>query len=161
MGGIVPPGLALNQGYFRVASRVARVRFRPAPSTLGSRRVSSRSDCALPSKPPDGAASSLRANSPLWPNGLWPMSWARQAASTRSGSQPISWPSSRPIWAHSSEWVSLVRGKSALPAATTWVLADSLRSPALCRTRARSRSKSLRPARLGGSATQRAVALAS
>ena len=57
--------------------------------------------------------------------------------------------------------MSRVRGKSAEPAATTWVFADSLRSPAQCSTRARSRSKSLRPARLGGSATQRAVALPS
>ena len=57
--------------------------------------------------------------------------------------------------------MSLVRGKSAEPAVTTWVLAASRRSAALCRTRARSRSKSLRPARLGGSATQRAVALSS
>src|SRR6266567_4185888 len=160
-GAECPPGPARNQGYLRVASRVARVRFRPAPATLGSSLVSSRSDWALPSKPPNGAASSLRAASPLWPNGLWPMSWARQAASTRSGSQPISWPSSRPIWAHSSEWVSRVRGKSADPGATTWVLAESRRSPAQCSTRARSRSKSLRPARLGGSATQRAVALSS
>ena len=154
-------GRSQNQGYLRVASRVARVRFRPAPRTFGSSRVSRRSDWALPSNPPASAASSLRAVSPLWPNGLWPMSCARQAASTRSGSQPISRPSSRPICAHSREWVSLVRGKSAEPAVTTWVLAASRRSAALCRTRARSRSKSLRPARLGGSATQRAVALSS
>ena len=88
------------------------------------------------------------------------MSCARQAVSTRSGSHPITEPMPRPIWAHSSEWVSRVRGKSA-PTATTCVFAASRRSDALCRTRARSRSNALRPARLGGSATQRAVACAS
>src|SRR5205823_7988814 len=65
-----PPGPALNQGYLRVASRVARVRLRPAPSVLGSSLVSRRRVWALPSKPPMPAASSLRAASPLCPNGL-------------------------------------------------------------------------------------------
>ncbi len=89
------------------------------------------------------------------------MSCARHAVSTRSGSQPIAAPIPRPICAHSSEWVSRVRGKSASPTATTWVFAASRRSAALCRTRARSRSNALRSARLGGSVTQRAVARAS
>ena len=144
------------------ASRVARVRLSPAPATFGSRRVSRRSDWALPSKPPQasappGSASAARADSPLWPNGGWPRSCARQAASTRSGSQPSAAPSSRPICAHSSEWVSRVRGKSPEPALTTCVFAASLRSAELCRTRARSRWNSVRPGRLGGSATQRSV----
>ena len=43
------------------------------------------------------------------------------------------------------------------PALTTCVFAASLRSAELCRTRARSRWNSVRPARLGGSATQRSV----
>ena len=67
---------------------------------LGSSRVSSRSVCALPSKPPQSAANSFSACSPLWPKGGWPRSWERQAASTRSGSQPRAAPSSRPTWAH-------------------------------------------------------------
>ena len=105
------PGRA-SHGYFRVASRVARVRFRPVPGTLASSLVSSRRLCALPSKPPQPAATAASAYSPLWPNGGCPRSCARQAASTRSGSQPSAAPSSRPICAHSSECVSLVRGKS-------------------------------------------------
>ena len=172
-----PPGAALfRYGYLSVASRVARVRFSPAPGTLASSRVSSRRLCAFPSKPPHGAASSARAASPLWPNGGCPRSCARHAASTRSASQPSTAPSSRPICAHSSEWVSRVRGKSPASTATTCVLAASRRSAEVCSTRARSRSNGLRgnraraasaaaegsqagaAARLGGSAAQRAVA---
>ena len=54
-----------GQGYFSVASRVARVRFSPAPGTLASSRVSSRRLCALPSNPPQPAANSASADSPL------------------------------------------------------------------------------------------------
>ena len=63
--------------------------------------------------------------------------------------------------AHSSEWVSLVRGKSPAPTDTTCVLAASLRSAELCSTRARSRSNVPRPLVLGASATQRCLAAAS
>ena len=79
---------------------------------FASSRVSSRNDCALPSKPPMSAAAWSSATSPLCPNGGWPRSCARQAVSTRSGSQPSAAPSSRPTCAHSSECVSRVRGKS-------------------------------------------------
>ena len=65
------------------------------------------------------------------------------------GRQPSALPSSRPIWAHSSEWVSRVRGKSLSPGTTTWVLAASRRSADECSTRARSRSYAVRPAPLG------------
>ena len=150
-----------SQGYLRVASRVARVRFRPAPGIFASSLVSSRRLCALPSKPPQSAATCASADSPLWPNGGWPRSCARQAASTRSGSQPSAAPSSLPIWAHSSEWVSLVRGKSAWPTSTTCVFAASLRSAELCSTLALSRWNGLRSwlrARLAGSAANRSVA---
>ena len=154
-----------TQGYLSAASKVARVRFRPAPGTFGSRRVSRRSDWALPSKPPQASAPpssarAARADSPLWPNGGWPRSCARPAASTRSGSQPSTAPRSRPICAHSSEWVSRVLGKSADPARSTCVFAASLRRAELCRTRARSRWNCVRSARLGGSATQRSVSCA-
>ena len=62
------PGRA-GQGYLSVASRVARVRFSPAPGTFASSRVSSRRLCALPSKPPQPAANVASADSPLCPNG--------------------------------------------------------------------------------------------
>ncbi|OEV18705.1 hypothetical protein AN219_27850, partial [Streptomyces nanshensis] len=76
---------------------------------------------------PAGAAISASTASPLCPNGGCPRSWARQAVSTRSGSQPSAAPSSRPTWAHSREWVSRVRGVAsqaglALPGATSCVL---------------------------------------
>ena len=81
------------QGYLQAASRLARVRLSPAdppsgPTTLASSRVSTRSVCALPSKPPHACAASSRASSPLCPNGGWPRSWASPAVSTTSGSQP-------------------------------------------------------------------------
>ena len=41
-----------SHGYFRVASRVARVRFSPAPGIFASILVSRRRLCAFPSKPP-------------------------------------------------------------------------------------------------------------
>ena len=47
-----------------------------------------------------------------------------------------------------------VRGKSLAPTSTTCVFAASLRSAELCRTRARSRWKRVRPMRLGGPAAQ-------
>src|SRR6185437_14369798 len=69
---------------------------------------------------------------------------------------------SRPICAHSSEWVSRVRGtpssgSSSTP--TTCVLAASRRSAAECSTRARSRSYGLRVAGVAfdGSAIQRSL----
>ena len=69
----------------------------------------------------------------------------------------------RPIWATSNEWVNLVRGFSLSRGPTTCVLSASLRNAALCRTRARSRAKSVRcsalaPGRVAdfcGSATTR------
>ena len=82
------------------------------PNVFASSRVSTRRVCALPSKPPHGCATSSSACSPLCPNGGCPRSWARQAVSTRSGSQPSGRPSSRPICATSREWVSRVRRKS-------------------------------------------------
>lgn len=90
------------------------------------------------------------------------MSWERQAASTRSGSQPRAAPSSRPTWAHSREWVSRVRGLASqagprVPGVTTWVFPASLRSAAECSTRARSRWKAVRPGRLSGSGSQRSA----
>ncbi len=120
-----------GQGYLVAASRVARVRLRPTEPSgvnrLGSMRVSRRSDWALPSKPPQSWANSFSACSPLCPNGGWPRSWERQAASTRSGSQPRAAPSSRPTWAHSREWVRRVRGLAShtwlcSPGVTTCVL---------------------------------------
>lgn len=91
----------------------------------------------------------------------WPRSWERQAASTRSGSQPRAAPSSRPTWAHSREWVRRVRGLASqteeLPGVTTWVFPASLLSAAECRMRARSRWKAVRPGRLSGSRAQRSV----
>ena len=140
---------------------MALVRFRPAPGILASSLVSSRRLCAFPSKPPQSAATWASADSPLCPKGGCPRSCARQAASTRSGSQPRAAPSSLPICAHSSEWVSLVRGKSAWPTSTTCVFAASLRSAELCSTRALSRWNALRSwllARLAGSAANRSVA---
>src|SRR5665647_3155250 len=85
------------------------------------------------------------AFSPLCPNGGWPMSCARQAVSTMSGSSPRRRASSRPIWATSSEWVSRLRAKSS-PAVglSTWVFAARRRSALECSSRARSRAKSLR-----------------
>ena len=59
---------------------------------LGSSRVSSRRFCALPSNPPPASATWSSAGSPLCPNGGWPMSCARPARSTRSGSQPSASP---------------------------------------------------------------------
>src|ERR1700730_10656037 len=72
------------------------------------------------------------------------MSWARPAMSTRSGSQPSPMAMPRPIWATSSEWVSRVRGVSLWRGPTSCVLPASRRRAALCRTRARSRAKSVR-----------------
>src|SRR5258705_8969441 len=97
-----------SHGYLRVASRVALVRFRPVPGTLASSLVSKRRLCAFPSNPPQPAATWASADSPLCPNGGCPRSWARQAASTRSGSQPSAAPTSLPICAHSSEAAGLV-----------------------------------------------------
>src|SRR5690606_25353954 len=166
----------LGQGYLVAASSAARVRFRPTLVTspvagsvtkrLGSIRVSRRSDWALPSKPPQSSANSFSACSPLCPKGGWPRSWERQAASTRSGSQPRAAPSSRPTWAHSREWVRRVRGLAsqtglASPGVTTWVLPARRRSAAECSTRARSRWKAVRPGRLSGSAAQRSTAAGS
>ncbi len=163
-------------GYLVAASRQARVRLRPTltccplagsgTNRLGSSRVSRRSDWALPSKPPQSLANSLSASSPLWPKGGWPMSCERQAASTRSGSQPSAAPSSRPTWAHSSEWVRRVRGLASqsyerVPGVTTWVFPARRRSAAECSTRARSRWKAVRPGRLSGSAAQRSVSAGS
>ncbi len=164
-----------GQGYFVAASRAARVRLSPTLTSsplrgsrtkrLGSRRVSSRSDWALPSKPPQSDAKSLSACSPLCPKGGCPMSWERQAASTRSGSQPSAAPSSRPTWAHSREWVRRVRGLASqavprVPGVTTWVLPASLRRAAEWSTRARSRWNAVRPGRLSGSVSQRSASAA-
>ncbi len=161
-----------GQGYLVAASSAARVRLRPTltrspvrgswTKRLGSRRVSRRSDWALPSKPPQSEAKSSSACSPLWPNGGWPMSWARQAVSTRSGSQPRTAPSSRPTWAHSREWVSRVRGLAShmgerVPGVTTCVFPARRRRAAECRTRARSRWKAVRPGRLSSSVSNRWV----
>src|SRR5919202_1402054 len=150
-----------RQGYLVQASNVARVRLSPpgtpvAPSTtFGSRRVSTRRVWAFPSKPPIPAATASRAASPLWPKGGWPRSWARQAASTTSPSQPSALPRSRPIWATSRLWVSRLRTKSSVSGATTWVLAASRRSALECTIRARSRAKATRRPVFGGSAKRR------
>src|SRR6185312_11981432 len=83
----------------RVQHRTVRLSPAGAPSgarILASNRVSARSVCALPSNPPQGAATASSAASPLCPYGGWPRSWARPAASTTSGSQPRAAPSSRP-----------------------------------------------------------------
>ncbi len=132
-----------GQGYLVEASRAARVRFSPTLTSspvssewtkrLGSILVSRRSDCALPSKPLQSSANSFSACSPLCPKGGWPRSWERQAASTRSGSQPRAAPSSRPTWAHSRECVSRVRALASqawmgVPGVTTWVLPARRRS---------------------------------
>src|SRR4029077_12697648 len=69
----------------------------------------------------------------------------------------------RPICAISSEWVSRVRGVSLWRGPTTCVLSARRRRAALCRTRARSRAKSVRcsvsvpgsEAPFGGSTTRR------
>ncbi len=126
--------------------------------TLASRRDSRRRLWALPSKPPQRSAIWFSANSPLWPNGGWPRSWARQAVSTRSGSRFRALPISRPIWAHSREWVRRVRGLCIIwsTGATTWVLLASLRRASLWSTLARSRSNGLLSGFPGGSGTQRA-----
>ena len=158
-----------GHGYFAVASSTARVRLSPAgapsgPRTFASSRVSVRSVCALPSKPPHGLGDRVQRGLPVVPERRVAGSWASPAASTTSGSQPRAAPSVRAIWATSSEWVSRVRGKSAEPASTTWVVAASRRSAEECSTRARSRSKSVRGtapepagwARLPGSGTRRA-----
>src|SRR4051812_35031852 len=42
-------------GYFRAASKVAGVKLRPTRGTLGSGRVRTRSDWALPSNPPQAS----------------------------------------------------------------------------------------------------------
>ena len=127
----------------------------PRPScmtvVLASSRVSRRSVWALPSNPPIWRATSSSAASPLCPNGGCPRSWARQAVSTTSGSQPSACPSSRPTWATSRVWVRRVRTKSSVPGPMTWVLAASRRSAAECRTRARSRANGVRLALFGGS----------
>ena len=78
-----------------------------------------------------------------------PRSCARQAVSTRSGSAPSAPASSRPICAHSREWVSRVRGKSLSPTPTTCVRAASRRSAAECMTRALSRTNEPRNRALG------------
>src|SRR5258705_1167610 len=91
------------------------------------------------------------------------MSWANPAISTRSGSQPSPMAMPLPICATSSECVSRVRGVSLWRGPTTCVLSASRRRAALCRTRARSRAKSVRcsvsvpgsEAPLGGSTTRR------
>src|SRR5690242_7628319 len=83
--------------------------------------------------------------------------------STRSGSHPSPMAMPRPICATSSECVSRVRGVSPWRGPTTCVLSASRRRAALCRTRARSRAKSVRcslsvPGRaapFGGSTTNR------
>lgn len=162
-----------GQGYFVAASRAALVRLRPTltgspvssdtTNRLGSIRVSRRSDCAFPSKPPQSLAKSLRACSPLWPKGGWPMSCDRQAVSTRSGSQPRAAPSSRPTWAHSRECVRRVRALASqswlrVPGVTTCVLPARRRSAAECSTRARSRWNAVLPGLLSGSVAQRSVA---
>ena len=136
-----------------------RVRLRPrlrpsASNVLGSSRVSSRNVCALPSKPPTSAASSASARSPLCPNGGWPRSCARQAASTRSGSQPTATATSRPTWATSRVWVRRLRVKSSVDGPTTWVLAASRRSAEECTMRARSRSNGVRRESLGSARTR-------
>ncbi len=159
-----------GHGYLVAASKHARVRLRPTlrpPSTpsgakvLASSRVSRRSVWALPSKPPTRPAASFSARSPLCPNGGWPRSWARHAVSTMSGSQPSVVASSRPICATSRLCVSRLRTKSSVPGPTTWVLAASRRSIALCSTRARSRANAVRPGRLTGSETQRSASCSS
>ena len=139
-------GCSAVQGYLHVASRLARVRFRPwlwpsGPSTLGSRRERMRSVCALPSNPPTPSAQSFSARSPLCPNGGWPRSWLRQAVSTTSGDRCSAVASSRPTCATSSECVRRFRAKSAGEAGlSTWVFAASRRSAAEWSTRARSRA---------------------
>ena len=146
-----------GHGYLLAASSAARVRLRPAlrPSARENVLASSRVRIAGSARCPRTRRCRARPRraraSPVWPNGGWPRSWARQAVSTRSGSQPSALPSSRPIWAHSSEWVSRVRGKSLSAGTTTWVFAASRRNAAECSTRARSRSYAVRPGRFGGS----------
>src|SRR5271154_5452149 len=128
--------------------RVFGDRIQPGPSQIQADampvQVKIGKFCAFPSKPPSPAANSSRACSPLWPYGGCPMSWAKPAMSTRSGSQPSSIAIPRPIWATSSECVSRVRGVSPPRGPTTCVLSASRRSAALCRTLARSRAKSVR-----------------
>ena len=147
-------------GYLTAASSAARVRFTPAErpsgnSIFGSRRVNNRKVCALPSKPPILPAISASARSPLWPNGGWPRSCARQAQSTTSGSQPSEVPICRPICATSNVCVSRVRAKSSVPATRICVFAPSLRNADEWMSRARSRWKAVRELDLGGSGAQR------
>ena len=158
-----PP--ALTHGYLQIASRVARVRLRPAgtppaPMTLGSRRVTTRRVWALPSNPPIEAAAASRARSPLCPKGGCPRSWDRHAASTTSGSAPSSLPSSRPTWATSRECVRRVRTKSSEIGPSTCVFSPRRRSAEEWRMRARSRSNSVRSEDLWSSGTQRSESAA-
>ena len=98
----------------RVERGPGQVQARPGrPSSRGGSAAAGSGRCPRTRRSRPRAAAS--AISPLWPNGGWPRSWARHAASTRSGSQPSAAPSSRPICAHSRECVSRVRGKSACP----------------------------------------------
>ena len=133
-------------GYLHDASSEARVRLSPTLRPVGARRPwpPAGSGCAGSARCPRSLrtrrATDASAASPVCPNGGCPRSWARHAVSTRSGSAPRTWPIPRPICAHSSEWVSRVRGKSLSPGTTTWVLSARRRSADEWSTRARSRS---------------------
>ncbi len=79
-----------SQGYLRIAFRVALVRFRPGPSDdEAASAVTILKLWALPSKPSARQAEVARrssSRSAVCPNGGWPRSCAKHAASTTSGS---------------------------------------------------------------------------
>ena len=115
------------------------------PRTLASSRVSTRSVCALPSKPPQGCGELVQRVLAVVPERRVPevVGEPGDVHHVRVAAEPA--PISRAICATSSEWVSRVRRKSSVPAVCTWVLAASRRNAAECSTRARSRSYGAAP----------------
>ena len=127
-----------------------------AGDRLGSRRVSSRSDWALPSNPPMSAAS-RRGPLAVVPEGRVAEIVRQTGGLDQVRVQPRAAPSSRPTWATpGSGSGGCARSRRRLSCGS-FVLADSRRKDAGWTSRARSRAKSSRSARrvAGSSRTQR------
>ena len=163
-----------GQGYLVAASSAARVRFRPTLTSssvvrrsgtnrLGSIRVSSRSDCALPSKPPQSCGDLVQRLFAVVPEGRVARGRARGRPSRPGpGRSRVPRPApGRPgrIPGSASAGCGGWRPRlgCVVPGVTTWVLPASRRSAAECSTRARSRWKAVRPGRLSGSGAQRST----
>src|SRR5690554_309868 len=96
----------------------------------------------------------VRASSPVWPNGEWPTSWARQIASVRSSLSPSARAMARPTWVTWMVWVIRVTKWSPSGLRNTWVLCFRRRKALEWTIRSRSRSKAVRNSS-GSSSTAR------